>query len=237
MRRGGLDTGRHAAAAHAADGEDPLPYRLHQEQWVCRDTAAGTERWRADGTGRVVAGVLGSMLVAVDVSAGERERLQADLRQAEVAPVTADSSVLALDAATGQDGWITRVPGQVGSMACGPHGISAVSNTADGTAGLHHLDHNGLIRFAHRLGSVSPVLLAGNLEDGVAALEQDRSGASLVMYPWDRAEPAWRVPVQPPVIAFAPRIADARRLDTVPGLAAGNRCYLRSQHALHVVEC
>lgn len=121
-------------------------------------------------------------------------------------------------------------------MACGLHGISAVSNTADGTAWLHHLDHTGQVSFAHRLGAVSPVLLAGQAEGGVAALEEDRAGASLVMYPWDRAEPEWRVPVQPPAVAFAPRTADARRITIAPGLAAGNRCYLRSQHTLHIVE-
>jgi predicted nucleic acid-binding protein len=37
--------------------------------------------------------------------------------------------------------------------------------------------------------------------------------------------------------AAEPRIADARRLNTAPGLTTDHRCYLRSQHTLQVVEC
>jgi len=114
--------------------------------------------------------------------------------------------------------------------------VSAVSITPDRTAWLHHLDHTGLVSFAHRLGAVSPALLAGHTEDGVAALDEDGADTSLVMYLWDRAEPEWRVPVQPPAVAFAPRTADARRLTIAPGLATDNRCYLRCQHTMHVVE-
>lgn len=234
------------------DAEDPMPYRLHQEQWVCRDAATGRERWRADGTSRVIAGVQGDMLVVVDLSARERERLRrtdalldaydngeislAGLDLAEAAPLTSDSRVLVLDATTGHVGSTAQVAGEVDSVASGARGVSAASSAADGTAWLHHLDYAGRIGFAHRLGAVPPPLLAGHTENGAAALEEDGADSFLVMYPWDRSEPEWRLPVQRPAVAFAPRIADARRLNIAPAIATGNRCYLRSQHTLQVVE-
>jgi hypothetical protein len=102
------------------DDENPWPYRLHQEQWVCRDVVTGAERWRTDGTGKIVAGMLGAALVAVDLSAGERERCEradqmlggddADrvsldgLNRSDAEPVAADSAVLVVDPASGRPG-------------------------------------------------------------------------------------------------------------------------------------
>ena len=235
------------------DDQDPWPYRLHQEQWVCRDVVTGAERWRTDGTGRIVVGMLGAGLVAVDLSAAERERCERadrmlggyaadrvsldELNRSDAEPVAAGSAVLILDPASGRTEWSTAVPGQIDSAACGPDGVSVVSIAADGAAWLHHLGRDGRLGFSGPLaGGVGRPVLAGRAEAGVVALAGDGADTALVLYPWDRAAPAWRLAVPRPAAAYPARAVDIRRLSVAPCLVTARRAYLRGRSALHVAH-
>jgi hypothetical protein len=151
--------------------------------------------------------------------------------------VAAGSAVLALDQATGRPEWTAQVPGQIDSVACGPDGVSAVSVAADGTAWLHHLGRDGGIDFSGPLdgGGGAPVL-AGRAEAGVVALAEDGADAALIMYPWDRAAPAWRLAVTRPAAAYPARAVDIRRLSVAPCLITARRGYLRGRRTLQVAE-
>jgi hypothetical protein len=152
-------------------------------------------------------------------------------------PVAADSAVLVLDPASGRPRWSTPVPGQIDSAICGPDGVSVMSIAADDVAWLNHLGRDGELDFSGPLaGGGGPPVLAGRAEAGVVALAEDGTDAAMVMYPWDRATPAWRLAVPRPAAAYPARAVDIRRLSVAPCLISARRAYLRGRSALHVAD-
>lgn len=225
-------SGDTVVGATPPDYERPGP----AQRWVGRDVITGATRWSIDADGYVLAGRMGDLLIAVDLTAFDRT--DRGEREYEYGAIARDSGVHAIDLATGGRRWSGVVPGRVHSAVVGPDGVAVCAESVeDGTWRVHHIGLGGAYEGLNPLGG--HVCVVARTAEFTLALVEGQWLMALDNPGTGHPAPAepWTIPIPPGGLApsHSARVADMR-LDSVPITIAGSRCYLRGIDSLQVIE-